>query len=87
MNTVEKSKFKKRTWKNVSRTERVVRLVLAAIMLLTAFIPQIPIVYEIALFAVAGILALTGLLRFCPLYALTNSCSCSADKDCQTKCL
>jgi hypothetical protein len=87
MNTIEQHTASKRTWKNVSRTERVVRLVLATIFLATAFIPQIPIVYQIALFAVAGILATTGFLRFCPLYALTNSCSCSAEKDCETKCL
>ena len=87
MNTTEKNTVQKQTWKNVSRGERVIRLSLAIIVLTTALIIQIPIVYEIALFVLSGILAITGLIRFCPLYALTGSCSCSKEKDCNDVCV
>jgi hypothetical protein len=86
MDATEKNAIQKQTWKNVSRTERAIRLGLAFVLLATALIIKIPIIYEIALFAFSGILVLTGLLRFSPMYALTGSCTCSANKDCNFKC-
>ncbi len=57
---------------NVGTTDRVVRLVLAAVALVVADLVGFGSVGGIILIVVAVILALTSLVRFCPLYRLFN---------------
>ena len=61
---------------NVGSTDRVIRLVLGAVLLLAPFVPPLASVFAAwgawkFLVAVAGLILLaTGITRFCPLYTL-----------------
>lgn len=62
--------------KNMSNTDRVIRLVVAAIALLLYFTNTVSGTLGIVLLAVAGIFVLTSLINFCPLYRLFGISTC-----------
>ena len=55
--------------KNMGTTDRIVRLLIAAIIAVLYFTGTIPGIWATVLLVVAGIFVLTSFVSFCPLYA------------------
>ena len=65
---------------NVGNTDKIIRIVLAAIALVLFFTNVVSGTLGIVLLVVAGVLVLTSLVSFCPLYAATGMNSCKTQK-------
>ena len=65
--------------KNMGSTDRIIRLVLAAIMAYLYFGGVVTGTLGIVLAAVAGVFVLTSLVSFCPLYTLVGMNTCKKD--------
>ncbi|MCF8416439.1 MAG: DUF2892 domain-containing protein [Crocinitomicaceae bacterium] len=55
--------------KNMGNADRVIRIIIAAVIAGLFFANIIPGVLGIVLMVLAGVFLLTGLISFCPLYA------------------
>ena len=68
--------------KNVGNADRLIRLLFVAAIVVLYFLNIINGPVAIVLFVLAGILLITSLAGFCPLYALLgiNSCPAKAHK-------
>ena len=54
---------------NMGTADRIIRLIVGIVMLVVAFM-AVSGIAQIILWVIGGILVLTGLIGFCPLYAL-----------------
>ncbi len=54
--------------KNIGTTDRIIRLIVAALIVLLYFTGQLSGTIGIVLLVVAVVMALTALVRFCPAY-------------------
>ena len=54
--------------KNLGSTDKIVRLVIAAIIIGLFFMDKLPAPWHIVGLVVAGIMLVTSLINFCPLY-------------------
>jgi len=54
--------------KNMGGTDKAIRLLIAAVIVILAFTKVITGTWAIILFIVAAIMVLTSLISFCPLY-------------------
>jgi hypothetical protein len=66
--------------KNMGNADRVIRIVLAAIVAVLYFTNILTGTLGIILLAIAGIFVLTSPISFCPLYTLIGANTCSAEK-------
>ncbi len=66
--------------KNMSVTDRSVRLLVAAVIAVLFFTKIITGVLAIVLLVLAGIFVLTSVVRFCPLYALVGISTCPVNE-------
>lgn len=64
---------------NVGTTDRIARLVLAALLLAAAASGSLVDWATVGAVLVAVVLGLTAIVRFCPLYALLRIRTCPAD--------
>ncbi len=71
--------------KNIGTTDKIIRLVLAAILAVLYFTGTITGTLGIVLLAVAVMLTLTSLVNFCPLYAMLGITSCSTETTIKTE--
>lgn len=55
---------------NLNSVDRILRIVLAVVVVILFFTNTITGTLGIALLVAAGIILLTGLINFCPIYAL-----------------
>ncbi|HLO89637.1 MAG TPA: DUF2892 domain-containing protein [Lentimicrobium sp.] len=62
--------------KNLGITDRIIRIIISAIVAVLYFNHTITGTLGILLIAAAGILFITSLVSFCPLYALLGIKSC-----------
>jgi hypothetical protein len=62
--------------KNIGSTDKIIRLVLAALVAVLYFTNIISGTLALALGSVALILALTSFINFCPLYAVLGKSTC-----------
>jgi hypothetical protein len=62
--------------KNMGGADRVIRVIIAAIIAVLYFTKVIPGTLGIVLLALAGIFVLTSLISFCPLYAPFGISTC-----------
>jgi hypothetical protein len=62
--------------KNVGNTDKIIRVIFAAIAALLFFTNVVTGTAGIILLAVGGILLATSLISFCPLYAILGINSC-----------
>jgi hypothetical protein len=69
--------------KNVGLTDKIVRIVIAAIVVVLYLLNAIPGVLGIVLLIFAGVFVLTSLISFCPLYTLfgLNTCAQKETKE------
>ena len=66
--------------KNMGNTDRVIRLLLAAVVAALYFTNTKTGTLGIVLLVLAGVFVLTSLISFCPLYALVGLNTCPAKK-------
>jgi hypothetical protein len=66
--------------KNMGSADRIIRLIIAAILAFLFYNETISGTLEIIAVAVAGVFALTSLVSFCPLYPLLGITICSVKK-------
>lgn len=71
--------------KNMGSADRVIRLIIAAVIGVLFFTGVIPGTLGIILLVVAGIFALTSFISFCPLYAPFGINSCSVKEKAAAK--
>lgn len=66
--------------KNMSITDRSVRLLVAAVIAVLFFTKILTGTLGIVLLVLAGIFVLTSVVRFCPLYALVGISTCPVNE-------
>ena len=66
--------------KNMSNTDRMIRLLVAAVVAVLYFTHTITGTLGIILLVVAGVFLLTSLISFCPLYSIFGVSTCSTKK-------
>ena len=67
--------------KNMGNTDRIIRLIVAAIFAGLYFTNTVTGAFGIVLLALAGVFILTSLVSFCPLYTLIGLNTCPAKKN------
>lgn len=65
----------------MGNTDRIVRMLLAAVVAVLYFTNIITGTLGIVLLVLAGVFVLTSLISFCPLYTLMGINTCPAKKD------
>jgi fatty acid desaturase len=65
--------------KNMGNADRIVRLLLAAVMVVLYFTNTITGTWGIVLLVLAGVFVLTSLISFCPLYTLIGLNTCKVN--------
>ncbi len=65
--------------KNMGNTDRIVRLLLAAVMVVLYFTNTVTGTLGIVLLVLAGVFILTSLISFCPLYTLIGLNTCKVN--------
>lgn len=65
---------------NVGSADRAVRLALAVLAAVVAFVVGVGSTLGIMLLVVASVMAITGVVRFCPLYRLFGMNTCPVDQ-------
>jgi K+-transporting ATPase A subunit len=66
---------------NMGSMDRMVRMFIAVILGLSAFMGMITGVWAIVAYAVTAVFLLTSLVGFCPLYAVFGISTCSLKKE------
>jgi len=67
--------------KNMGTIDRVIRLLLAAVAVFLAYNGTLTGASATVALVVAGVLVLTSLVRFCPLYRLVGMSTCPIPSD------
>ncbi len=63
--------------KNMGSADRIIRIIVAAIVVILYFTGTISGIWGIVLLILAGIFLLTGFISFCPLYVPFGISTCS----------
>ena len=66
--------------KNMGNADRIIRIIIAAIVAALYFTNIITGTFGIVLLVLAGVFVLTSLISFCPLYAIVGLNTCPAKK-------
>lgn len=66
--------------KNMGSADRIIRLIIAAVIAVLFFTNVISGTLGIVLLVLAGVFVLTSLISFCPLYPLVGINTCLKDK-------
>ena len=63
--------------KNMGTTDRIIRVLIAAVVAVLYFTGTITGIWAIVLLALAGVFLLTSFISFCPLYAPFGASTCT----------
>lgn len=66
--------------KNMGSADRIIRLMIAAVVAVLYFTNTITGTFGIVLLVLAGVFVLTSLVSFCPLYSLVGLNTCPVKK-------
>ena len=66
--------------KNMGNADRIIRIILAAVVAVLYFTNTITGTLGVVLLVLAGVFVLTSLISFCPLYALVSLNTCPVKK-------
>lgn len=66
--------------KNMGSTDKIIRILIAAVIAILFFTNVISGTLGIVLLVLAGVFVLTSLISFCPLYTLIGVNTCPKDK-------
>ena len=64
--------------KNMSSTDRIIRVILAVVMAILYFTGTVTGTVGIVMLVFGGVFVLTSLISFCPLYAIFGISTCKA---------
>lgn len=67
--------------KNMGSADRIIRLIIAAIVAILYFTGTITGTLGIVLMVLAGVFVLTSLISFCPLYTIFGASTCPVKKE------
>ena len=67
--------------KNMSSADRVIRLIISAIMVTLYITNVVSGTVGIVMLVLAGVFTLTSIISFCPLYSLFGISTCPVNKD------
>lgn len=67
--------------KNIGSADKMIRLIIAAIVIALYFTGTVTGTLGIVLLVVAGVLVLTSFISFCPLFAMLGINSCPVKND------
>lgn len=67
--------------KNMSSADRIIRLIISAILVTLYFTNTVTGTLGIILLVLAGVFTLTSIISFCPLYTIFGISTCSVEKD------
>lgn len=67
--------------KNMGNTDRLIRIVLAAVFAILYFTNTVTGTFGIILFVLGGVFLLTSFISFCPLYTLIGLNTCPTKKN------
>lgn len=67
--------------KNMGSADKIIRLIIAAVIVLLYFTGVITGTLGIVLLVFAGVFVLTSLVGFCPLYTLLGLSTCTKQRD------
>ncbi|MEK6548121.1 MAG: DUF2892 domain-containing protein [Bacteroidota bacterium] len=62
--------------KNVGKMDRIVRIAIAVALSILAYSKIIPSDFALGVYIVSIIIALTGFIRFCPIYKILHKSTC-----------
>lgn len=66
--------------KNMSSTDKIIRLIVSAIMVTLYLTNTVSGVFGIILLLLAGVFTFTSIIGFCPLYAIFGISTCAVKK-------
>jgi hypothetical protein len=66
--------------KNMSSADRIIRLIISAIMLTLYFTNVVTGTVGVILLVLSGVFTLTSIIAFCPLYAIFGISTCPVQK-------
>jgi len=66
--------------KNMSSADRIIRLIISAIIVTLYFTNTVTGTLGIILLVLAGVFTLTSIISFCPLYAIFGISTCAVKK-------
>lgn len=66
--------------KNMSSTDKIIRLIISAIMVTLYLTNTVSGVLGIILLVLAGVFTFTSIISFCPLYAIFGISTCAVKK-------
>lgn len=66
--------------KNMGSTDKIIRLILAAVFAVLFFTGTVTGIFSYILLALGAIFVLTSLVGFCPIYALVGLNTCAAEQ-------
>jgi len=66
--------------KNMGMADKIIRVIIAAVVVILYFTETVSGTLGIVLLALAGIFVLTSLISFCPLYTLVGINTCKMKK-------
>jgi hypothetical protein len=67
--------------KNMGGADRIIRIILAAVLAILYFTETVTGTLGIVLLVVGGILLLTSFVSFCPLYTLVGASTCKVKEE------
>lgn len=67
--------------KNMSSADRIIRLIISAIIVTLYFTNTVTGTLGIILLVLAGVFTLTSVISFCPLYTIFGISTCAVKKD------
>ena len=62
--------------KNVGKMDRIVRIAIAVVLSILAYSKIIPSDFALGVYLVSIIVAITGFIRFCPIYKILHKSTC-----------
>lgn len=63
---------------NVGGVDRTIRMIVGVVLAAIAYFGILPGVYAIVAYIIAAVAFVTGLVKFCPAYAIVGISSCKA---------
>lgn len=71
--------------KNMGTIDKLIRLAIAAVVVVLYYMGIIPGTLGIVLLVLAGVFVLTSLISFCPLYTIVGLSTCKSAEEKETK--
>jgi len=65
---------------NVGRIDQAIRIIIGVVLLLVGFLAPLGFIWQVVVLILAAIALITGIVRFCPLWAVLGINTCGQGK-------